>query len=228
MKKIIFISFIFLLLLSSCEKDIDITMPDFTPSVMVEGMIFSDRSPIVILTKNIPYETQAGYQVYENSFIHNAVITITGADNKSYSLSEVANKDSIRGFTSYIYTSNELIGEAGKTYTLTIKTGNRTYSSKTTIPDHVSITDIWFEKHPDSYIDTLKLIKVKILDPIQKNYYRYTTEINGKHTAQPEVSTVNDAFFNGSEYIKAIDSGLNNEEQDIHGGLQDISLLEIL
>jgi hypothetical protein len=219
MKKIIITGIFLMLLFSSCEKDIDLVMPEFTPSVVIEGMIFNNRPPIVILTKNIPYETSAGYQLYESCFIHNAEITISDSDKNTYALKEIATKDTTRNFTSYIYSNDNLIGKPGYTYTLSVKTGNRTYTSQTTIPESVEIKDIWYENHPDTHNDSLKIIKVKIHDPVQKNYYRYSTEINGKQTAQPEISTLNDAFFNGTDYIKAIDSGLNNEEQDIHGGI---------
>jgi hypothetical protein len=60
---------------------------------------------------------------------------------------------------------------------------------------------------------------VKITDPVETNYYRYTSEVNGKHGPQPEISTISDKAFNGKEYKKAVDSGLENEEQDMHGGV---------
>jgi hypothetical protein len=217
MKNLVFISIIFVILFSSCEKDIDLVMPEYTPSVMIEGMIMNDRSPIVLLTKNIPYETRVGYQIYENSFIHNANITITGSDNIAHTLVEITNTDPVKGFKSYYYSSLNFVGKVGEKYTLTVKTGNKTYTSQTTIPELVPIKEIWIENHPDAKNETLKIVKIKIADPIQKNYYRYSSEINGLEVAEPEISTVNDAFFNGTVYIKAIDSGLKNEEQDIHG-----------
>ncbi len=219
MKNIIIAAITLLVILSSCEKEIDLDMPDYTPSVVVEGFIINNRAPVVILTNNVKYVSEAGKELYEQSFIHNAVITIDVEGYTTDTLVEISQTDTQTGLQTSIYTSAKLKGEVGKSYTLTIKTGGKTYTALATIPKTVEITEIWYENHPEAANDSFKTVWIKILDPLEINYYRYTSEVNGQHGAQPEISTVSDKGFNGKEYKKAIDSGLANEEQDMHGGV---------
>jgi len=219
MKKTIISAVVAISILTSCEKEIEIDMPAFTPSVVVEGFIVNDMAPVVILTNNVEYVAQAGKDLYEQSFIHNAVITIEVPGNVTDTLTEITQTNTKTGLKSSFYTSSKTKGEVGKNYTLKVAAGGKTYSAIATIPEPVKIQEIWYENHPDAANDSFKTVWIKILDPEVTNYYRYTSEVNGQHGFQPEISTVSDKGFNGKEYQKAVDSGLKNEEQDMHGGV---------
>ncbi|MFA6403099.1 MAG: DUF4249 domain-containing protein [Salinivirgaceae bacterium] len=219
MKKTIISAIIAISFLTACEKEIDIDMPASTPSVVVEGFIVNDMAPIVILTNNVEYVAQAGKDLYEQSFVHNALITLDVAGNITDTLVEITQTNAQTGIKSSFYTSQKTKGEVGKSYSLKITYSDKTYSATATIPEPVEIEEIWFENHPEAANDSFKTVWVKILDPSITNYYRYTSEVNGQHGPQPEISTVSDKSFNGKEYNKAIDSGLANEEQDMHGGV---------
>lgn len=208
-----------IVILSSCEKEIDIDMPAFTPSVVVEGFIVNNMAPVVILTNNVEYVSEAGKDLYEKSFIHDALITIDTDGKVTDTLTEIIQTDSETGMKSSFYTSSKIIGEVGKSYTLKLVTGGKNYTAVATIPEPVSIQEIWYEDHPETENDSFKTVWVKIADPNETNYYRYTSEVNGNHGPQPEISTISDDAFNGDEFKKAIDSGLENEEQDMHGGV---------
>lgn len=215
MKKIIILAITSITILTACEKEIDIDMPNYTPSIVIEGFIANGRAPLVIITNNVSFISQAGKDLYEKSFIHGAVVTI----NEKDTLTEILQIDPQTGLKSSLYTSPNLIGETGKKYSLKVITGGKSYSTEATIPDPVQIQDIWFENHAEANNDSFKTVWVKITDPIGNNYYRYTSEVNGKHGPQPEISTISDKPFDGGEFIKAIDSGLKNEEQDMHGAV---------
>lgn len=217
MKNILLSAVTILLMVSACEKDTEIDMPAYTPSVVAEGFIVNNMAPVVILSHNVPYVSRAGKNLYEQSFIHNALITIDVEEGITDTLAEISQTDIQSGLTSYFYTSQKIKGEVGKRYTLKINIGNKTFDAVATIPKPVEIKEMWFENHSDARNDSFKTVWVKIIDPLETNYYRYTSEINGQHSSQPEISTINDRAFNGREYIKAIDSGLKNEEQDMHG-----------
>lgn len=219
MKNKILSALVTTIIFASCEKEVEIDMPKYTPSVVVEGFIANDMAPMVFLTKNVEYVSQAGKDLYEKSFIHGALITLEKQDGNADTLKEIIQTDPKSGLMTAMYTSTTTIGAIGKTYTLKITTGGKTYSAIATIPVPVQIQDIWYEKHPDAENDSFKTVWVKILDPIETNYYRYTSEVNGQHGPQPEVSTISDKGFSGKEYKKAIDSGLKNEAQDMHGGV---------
>ena len=206
-------------ILSSCEEEITMDMPAFTPSVVVEGFIANSMAPVVILTNNVEYVSKAGQDLYEKSFIHHALITVDAQGGITDTLTEMSKTDPKTGIKSSYYTSAKTIGEIGKSYMLKVATGGKVYSALATIPEPVQIQEIWYTNHPDAANDNFKTVWVKILDPAGVNYYRYTSEVNRQHGPQPEISTVSDKAFNGKEYTKAIDSGLANEEQDMHGGV---------
>jgi hypothetical protein len=219
MKKIIFSIIAIAITLASCEKEVEIDMPAYTPSVVVEGFIVNDMAPVVFLTKNVEFVSDAGKDLYEKSFIHNALITIYTEGATTDTLVEILNTDPKTGLKAALYSSVKTKGVIGKSYSLKVTTGGKTYTALATIPKPVKITEIWYENHPEASNDSFKTVWVKILDPIGANYYRYTSEVNGQHGPQPEISTIIDKGFEGKEYKKAIDSGLANEEQDMHGGV---------
>lgn len=206
------------LALSSCEKEIEIDMPAYTPSLVVEGFIVNDMAPVILLTKNIEYTARAGRNLYSSSFIHDAFVTIE-YNGIVDTLKEITQEDPATGMKTYLYSSAKTVGVIGETYVLNIRHAGKIYSASAKIPVPVAIQDMWFEKHPKETNDSLKTVWIKINDPLETNYYRYITEVNGGHSVQAEMSTVNDNAFNGKEYVKAIDSGLKNEEQDMHGGV---------
>lgn len=219
MYKIIISSIILLVLFASCEKEIDIDMPEHTPSVVIEGYIINDMQPVVVLTNNIKYASESGIQTYEASFIHDALVTITTNNEKTDTLVEVENIDPESGLKTYIYSSPTLYGEVGSEYLLKVTVQGKSYSANAIIPEPVPIKEIWYEEHPDADNEDYKLVWVKIQDPVGINYYKYGSEVNGKHGPQPEISTIIDDAFEGQEYSKSIDSGLENEEDDMHGGV---------
>lgn len=219
MKNRILIAIALIAIFSSCEKEITMDMPAFTPSVVVEGFIVNQMAPVVILTSNVEYISKAGQDLYEKSFIHHALITVDTQGAITDTLTEISKTNPETGIKSMYYTSVKTIGEIGKSYTLKVVTGGKVYSAVATIPEPVKIQEIGYTNHPDAANDSFKTVWVKILDPVGVNYYRYTSEVNRQHGPQPEISTVSDKAFNGMEYTKAIDSGRANEEQDMHGGV---------
>ena len=213
---IVISAFIFL---CACEKDVDIEMPGYTPSVVIEGFIANEENPVIVLTNNIEFSSESGYESYENSFIHNALITVKPDNGSPDTLFEISQTDEKTGLTTSYYTTQDITGYTGVTYELTVIINGNSFSGKATIPESVSIKDIWYEDHPVAENDSFKTVWVSILDPIGTNYYRYTSEVNGERGPQPEISTLTDKAFEGKEFTKAVDSGLENEEEDIHGGV---------
>lgn len=206
-------------MLWACEKEIDIDMPDYESSLVIEGFIINGMQPVVTLTNSVPFSSESGFEQYENSFVHNALVTVTFNENTTDTLIEIENRNENSGLTTYMYSTDKFVGEVGGTYQLNVTVNGENYTATATIPEPVPIKEIWYEDHPEEDNEDLKIVWIKIDDPIGANYYRYTSEVNGNHGPQPEISTVSDEAFDGMEYSKAVDSGLGNEDQDMHGGV---------
>ncbi|HNO71102.1 MAG TPA: hypothetical protein PKO16_04945, partial [Bacteroidia bacterium] len=70
----IFVLLSFLMILPSCQKEIEVSIPFIEQKVVVDGRIEQGIPPYVILTKNMPYFGTTDLNAIENAFIHNAVV----------------------------------------------------------------------------------------------------------------------------------------------------------
>lgn len=164
-------SFLFLYSLFnySCEKEIDLVLPEAEAGLVIEGKIESGQPPYVILTKSTGYFEATDISTFLNSFVHNAQITVTAGET-SYALPELClhdlppefrplaaaflgiDEDELAGINYCLYTvsladlfsGNYLKGEVGKSYRLTIQSEGKTYSSTTKIPELVPPDSVWF------------------------------------------------------------------------------------
>lgn len=164
-------SFLFLYSLfnSSCEKEVQIDLPEAEAGLVVEGRIESGQPPYIILTKSSGYFEATDINTFVNSFVHNAVITVTSGGTTD-TLPELCLNDlppefrplaasflgipeeDLAGINYCLYTvsladlfsGNYLIGEVGKSYRLSIQTEGKTYTSTTGIPELVPLDSVWF------------------------------------------------------------------------------------
>ena len=96
----------------------------------------------------------------------------------------------------YIYTTGQILGEAGKTYTLTVETADYHATATTTIPQPVPLTGL--EALPYDKSDTTWLINAKFRDPAgERNYYKFFTRIRQVDSTYipARLSLVNDAML---------------------------------
>ncbi len=176
-------------LLSSCEKEVHIDLGTSPPALVVQGAIETNTPPYVLLTTTISFFSTVDLATLENSFVHNAIVTVSDGSKtitlKEYSLDTGAKNNKI-----YIYSidtnniSNIMLGEVGKYYTLTITTNGKTYTSVTKIPNPKGVDTMWFDKPlfsnaqtPDSALQLF----VNYTDPDTiGNCVRYFTKRNNE------------------------------------------------
>ena len=113
-----------LLFLFSCQKEIDVKIPDYEQRLVVDGSIEPGVKPLVILTWTAPYFGNQNYSNFQQYFVENAEVIVSDG-----TVSDTLYQPLPGVFPAY--TSNNLIGQAGKTYTLTITVNNKTYTSVT-------------------------------------------------------------------------------------------------
>ena len=184
-----------LLLLTSCEKEIQVDLPRTDPRVVVEGYIETGAPPIVLLTRTQGYFAPTSIGSIASSFITDASVIVNDG-NTSYTLTKICSAaltpeqlEIAAGLTGFdiqlltnanicIWTSTELIGENGRTYRLEVQTDGRSLSSITTIPNPVALDTLWFQlalQQPDD--DSLGLIWTDLDDPdTLGNAYRWFTQ----------------------------------------------------
>lgn len=166
----------FVLLLAACTPS---WQPEGEERLVVEGWIDAGGFPIVMVTTSVPTSTE--YQSIDEQKSHlvrhgrvtvsdgeNSVI-LTGMDNKKY-------------FPPYIYTTADMRGVAGKSYTLTVQHAGMTATATTTIPAAVPLDSLWCVKSKDD--EGKYNIKARFSDPEDsEDYYRLFVKVAGKDSS---------------------------------------------
>ena len=221
---IIYIAAIVFLL--SCEKEVDVNLPNVPPKLVVEGKIELNANPIIILTKTTGYFDPTDLNSVASSFVDDATITISNGTITSNmtrvcsaSLTppqqealaqqlglavEILQNYNICGYT------DGMMGEEGKTYTININWQGENYNSATQIPTLVPLDSVWFEVEPN--LDSLGFAWALLSDPADvKNYYRWYTKRINKYTFGDNIGEQKDDGFiapTGSAFSDGFTDGL--------------------
>ena len=184
MKKIIlFFSSLFLLV--SCEKEIFIDLNSTDPKLVIEGEISTElKVHQVKITKTVNFSDPNFFPP-----VSGAIVTIS--DNLGFSEQLTENAPGI-------YSTNEMQGQSGRTYTLTVNYDSKAFIANSKLPNLVPLSDLFFQKNefaPPSQdgTDTLYNAIPVFTDPVELgNNYRFVQIINGE---KDKYFTVYDDYF---------------------------------
>jgi hypothetical protein len=208
------------LFLFSCEKNIDIDLPDAELKLVVEGSIEPGLPPFVILSKTEGYFDPVDINSFTNSFIHNAVINVSNGTS-TVQLSEICTDqldsnmlpvvasligvslESVSSFGFCLYTTLDptVFGEEGKTYSLVIEAEGKTLTSTTTIPVPVVMDSYWYKDQPGYSNYGYLWFNLNDPQPLGTAYRIYTQRIGKDDRFIPANGSVfDDIFFNGLSF----------------------------
>jgi hypothetical protein len=183
------IPFLFLLCLTSCEREVHIKLAASPPQLVVQGAIENGQYPYVFLTSTIGFFSKVDLTTLQNSFIHGATITVSDGTNTN-TLVEYS-FDTGKNSKFYIYSidtnnfAGAIMGQIGKYYTLTINYNGKTYTSVTKIPNPKGVDSLWFDIPTfknDRTPDSAKQLFCNYTDPdTPGNYVRYLTKRNSEN-----------------------------------------------
>lgn len=164
---ITFISLVLLFLSHSCTENKFIKAE---PQIVVEGWIDAGGYPIVMLSQIVPVsEQEIGFNELQDYVIHWGKVTISDGEKEVV----LTGKKSDDYFPPYIYTTNKIRGEAGKTYYLTAEYNNFYATAKTTIPPIAEVEEFIISCENEKYC-----INAVINDnPNESNYYKFFMKI---------------------------------------------------
>lgn len=236
-KYLVFIPLI-AMIMTNCEREVDIDLPDPVEKLVVEGSIETGSPPFVILNRNFPYFGTISYGMYQENFVHDATVTVSDGET-SITLAEICWSDlseaekslfgSLAGtalpdslgssFDFCLYTNMppSMLGQAGKKYALHISTPDgKEASALTSIPMPVPLDSFWLKMHNSgkAEYDSLRRLFVQLKDPdTLGNYYRYFIKINDGAMVAPTGSVYDDLVVNGSEFFFPLDRPVPAGEQ---------------
>lgn len=213
--------------LLSCEKEVDVDLPETGPKLVVEGVIENGQRPLVILTKTQSYFAATDINSISSIFVRDAVITVSDGMNTwpLVQLCSSAIPDSLLDEASEltgidpallddadvcIYTSANPgdTGVIGRTYTLNVQGAGLSCSAVTHIPNIVPWDSTWWRlAEQDADDDSSGYIWGRLMDPdTLGNGYRhyarriYSTDpdfVEDSRFISPLGTTFNDKYLNG-------------------------------
>ena len=167
MKKERHILFLILILygLVSCEKVIELNLNSSSPQIVIQGNIFDHPGP---------YEVKISRSVnFDGSNIFPEVTDAKVSINDNVSQTEILSQS-----TAGTYVTSILKGIPGRTYTLSVILGSKTYTASSTMPYPVKVDTIYLGNSKfGNYMQTT----IDFNDPPKtENYYRIIQFINEK------------------------------------------------
>lgn len=206
----------------ACEKSIDLK-PEIQQSLLVvDGQIENGQPPFIQLSNSLNYFSTITRDVLANSFVRNAVVTITDG-TQTHRLREYSTPIG-GGFNIYYYTLDSIqlatavFGQFGKKYTLQIQANGQQYTAETTIPLLAKTTDsLWWVKAPRNTDSTKVVLMARVTDPKgYGNYARYFTKVNRGNFLPGANSAFDDQVVDGKTYDIQVDQGIdrNNPHED--------------
>jgi hypothetical protein len=196
--------------LIACEKEVKINLSTGGSQVVVNGVIETGQPPLLALTRSIGYFAKIDLATLENSFVHNARVTVSDGTReitlREYSI-DTSNTatGSLNKF--YFYSIDtatpgafSFVGEVGKFYKLTITVDGKTYESTTKIPNCKPVDSIVTQipNVPAEKAPTALLLSVYYSDPdTPGNCIRYFTKRNSEPYYPGFNSVYDDQIVNG-------------------------------
>ena len=165
----------------SCERVIPLDLRNSAPKIVIQGNIYDQPGPYIVkISNSVNFDASSNYPP-----ISGAKVVISDNVGQNEVLSEI---------TAGTYLTSKLRGVPGRTYSLSVKTGNETYLSSATMPYAVAIDSIYFST---SLFSGEKVTTVRILDPpFVVNYYRLVYFIN--KVQQKVFYVLDDDLFQGA------------------------------
>ncbi len=189
------------------------------PMMIVEGWIESGKPATVILTRIMPVAVESGNEEIfelESLPLRWATVKLTDGENEEV----LVGRYDENYVPPYIYAGSDILGEPGKTYTLTVKYPNAEVRAESTMPEEVRINSAEVYANPENERE----YGIKLFfddDPDSKDYYKVFTRIQGKDTRYyPSfMGNVDDAVFEDGKGNVIVNRAFSH----IQGGIIDYS-----
>ena len=194
---------VMLLLLISCQKEVDIDLNSTAPGIVIEGQITDQPGPYTVkISRTVNFNEPNTFPA-----VQGATVIINDSEGNAETLTETSPG---------VYTGNTLQGFPGRSYVLTVTAGGQNYSAVSVMPAPVAIDTITFKKRPFGSSDDEKLTEVEFADPAGiENYYRLIMFRN--NIRQRDIYITSDRIVDG----EIITATLFRDDDD---GYDDVAL----
>jgi len=148
-----------------------------TPLV-VDGWIDAGGAPVVMVSRTVsPSESLQDEEVLLTKVVSYAKVRVSDGERTV----ELEGRRDDNYFPPYIYTTDQMLGEPGKTYRLEVDYPGINAWAETTIPEPAPIDH--FEVEVSSRTDSLYTLTAVFQDnPAERNFYKFFTMVEGRNT----------------------------------------------
>jgi hypothetical protein len=155
------------LLLSGCEKVIELDLKEEGNKIVIEGEINNGNGPYhVRITQSLPFSESSNYPVIDNAF---AVLH-----------DDAGQRDTLQFNPEGFYQTNQIKGIPGRTYTLDVSIAGTTYSASSKMPNLVNLDTLTVSTF-DIFGSVQKVIVPVYTDPLEiGNSYRKIVYVNNQ------------------------------------------------
>lgn len=157
------------LLAASCADSLP--EPETVPPIVIEGWIEDGAHPIVMVTHAVDLNSETDN--FDSCVEKWARVTVDDGERRVLLFARI-DRDY---FPPLVYTTNDITGAVGKTYTLTVETENRTVRATTSIPQITRLQKLTAEQILES--DSLYILTAKVnVTAESEGYYKFLTKVN--------------------------------------------------
>jgi hypothetical protein len=229
MKKIKIYSLMGLMLsvfLFSCTKEVEIDIPGYKEQLVVDGFIETDLPAIVLLSKTNDIYAGTNIQNYIDGFVSGATVIVSNGtvtdtlleictDNLPAGTEETVAAffglpvEQIVNLHLCFYVSDQLVGEVGKTYNLTIQNEGKTYTSQTSIMPPKYLDSLFWKEEAD--VPGYGFSWARLTDPpATGNAYRWEVKyVSQVPFSKPFGPFTDDRFYNGLTFEFAYENPMS-------------------
>jgi len=196
--------FAFYLFVISCERDITVDLPEAEQKIVVEGYIEPGEKAVVMLTRSASFFAPVDSASLLSYLVTNATVTVSDGIITDTLLPTI----DTNYYVPLLYKSQTMLGQVGRTYTLTVVADGKTVTGVTTIPQLVPLDSVWFKVQEGR--DSLGFAWAHLTDPdTVGNCYRWFARRlhKDKRFLPPPGSVFEDKFINGKSFDFAYNRG---------------------
>jgi hypothetical protein len=214
---------LFFFFLFSCTKEVKIDIPQNEEKIVVEGRIYTNQFPVVLLSRTQYIYAPTDLLSYLNSFISDAEVYMTiDADSVQlfpmnisdlpleslYRVCEILeiNPDEAQFLSIKVYSTldSNFVGKLGKSHKLTVRHGGRFIQGETTLLNPVAFTNLYW--NPSIENNEYGTSVANFTDPITMNdaYFWEAKRIHlfqgepiDKYFKRPGGGYIRDKYWNG-------------------------------
>jgi len=202
-------------LFSSCVKNINFTTIQQSPVLVVDGSIEENQPPQIVLTNSLSYFSAISPALINGAFIHGAKLTLNDG-TRTVTLREYTIPDTLGYQFSYYSVDSStagsiMIGQEGRTYTLSIDINGIVYTGVTSIPYLTwKIDNLWWVPSVNNPDTTKVIMMAMATDPSGPSHYiRYFTKVNKGQFLPGQNSVSDDEIVKGSTYSIQVSQGID-------------------